>query len=208
MSALAYFTADRQELVDFLRLHGRHPVALDIGCAGGRLGRQLLDAGLIERCDGIEPHPEAATQAAAQLDRVWNAPFEAGLEQAPWSDYDLVIMADVLEHLVDPWRALAELQRRVRAGARLLLSVPNVRHYSVVLPLLFRGRFDYADAGILDRTHLHFFTRANLLEAVNRAGWRTIAITPFIKRKYRRWWYPQRLLGEFLAVQYLLLVEK
>ncbi len=208
MSAPAYFTADRSELVDFLHLYGRHPVALDIGCASGRLGRQLLDAGLIERCDGIEPHPEAATQAAAQLNRVWNAPFEDSLEQAPWSDYDLVIMADVLEHLVDPWRALAELQRRVRSGAQLLLSVPNVRHHSVILPLLFQGWFDYADAGILDRTHLHFFTRASLLEAVHRAGWRTIAIAPSIKRKYRRWWYPHRLLSEFLAVQYLLLAEK
>lgn len=93
--------------------------------------------------------------------------------------------------------------------ARLLLSVPNVRHHSVILPLLFQGRFaDPATLGYPDRTHLHFFTRASLLDAVNRAGWRTIAIAPFIKRKYRRWWYPHRLLSEFLAVQYLLLAEK
>lgn len=204
----AYFTADRQDLVDFLRPHGYHDVTLDIGCAGGRLGRQLLNAGLTGYCDGIEPNAEAVAQAAAQLRRVWSVPFEVGLEQAPWPDYDLVIMADVLEHLVDPWQALAELQQRVHLGARLLMSVPNVRHKSILLPLLFQGRFDYADAGILDRTHLHFFTRASLLDAVHQAGWRVIAIAPFIKRKYRRWWFPHRLLSEFLAVQYFLLAEK
>ncbi|MGB5062150.1 MAG: class I SAM-dependent methyltransferase [Candidatus Competibacter sp.] len=203
-----YYVADRQDLVDFLRPHGCSGIVLDIGCAGGRLGRQLLQAGLAERCDGIEPNAEAAAQAATQLHRVWAADLMAIAEQMPWTDYDLLIMADVLEHLIDPWHVLAELHRRVRPGARLLLSVPNVRHKSVVLPLLFQGRFDYADAGILDRTHLHFFTRSSLLDAVGRAGWRVAAIVPYIKPKYRRWWYPHRLLGEFLAVQYFLLVEK
>ena len=203
-----YYAADRRDLVDFLRPHGQLGVVLDIGCASGRLGRQLLQAGLAARCDGIEPNAAAATQAADRLHRIWVADLETITEQLPWSDYDLLIMADVLEHLIDPWRVLAELRRRIRPGARLLLSVPNVRHKSVVLPLLFRGRFDYADAGILDRTHLHFFTRSSLLDAVGRAGWRMVAIAPHIKPKYRRWWFPHRLLGEFLAVQYFLLVEK
>ncbi|MDG4555765.1 MAG: class I SAM-dependent methyltransferase [Candidatus Competibacter sp.] len=203
-----YYAADRQDLVDFLRPHGHFGVVLDIGCAGGCLGRQLLMTGLAERCDGIEPNEEAATQAADRLHRIWVADLAAVAEQVPWPDYDLLIMADVLEHLIDPWQVLAELHRRARPGARLLLSVPNVRHKSVVLPLLFRGRFDYADAGILDRTHLHFFTRSSLLDAVGRAGWRVATIAPFIKPKYRRWWFPHRMLGEFLAVQYFLLVEK
>ena len=203
-----YFAADRRDLVDFLRPYGQLGMVLDIGCAGGRLGRQLLQTGLAERCDGIEPNAAAATQAADRLHRIWVADLETITEQLPWSDYDLLIMADVLEHLIDPWRVLAELHRRVRPGARLLLSVPNVRHKSVVLPLLFRGRFDYADAGIMDRTHLHFFTRSSLLDAVGRAGWRMVAVAPYIKPKYRRWWFPHRLLGEFLAVQYFLLVEK
>lgn len=204
----AYFTADRQDLVDFLRPYGAHNLTLDIGCASGRLGRQLLDAGLTGRCDGMEPNAIAAAQATAQLHQVWSVPFEAGLALVPWPEYDLVVMADVLEHLVDPWWALVQLQRRVRSGARLLMSVPNVRHKSVLLPLLFQGRFDYTDAGILDRTHLHFFTRASLLDAVTQAGWHIIAIAPFIKRKYRRRWFPYRLLSEFLAVHYFLLVEK
>ncbi|QQS54016.1 MAG: class I SAM-dependent methyltransferase [Candidatus Competibacteraceae bacterium] len=203
-----YYTADRRDLVDFLRPHGRFGAVLDIGCAGGRLGRQLLQAGLAECCDGIEPNAAAAIRATDLLHRVWVADLAAIAEQVPWTDYDLLIMADVLEHLIDPWQVLVELHRRARPGARLLLSVPNVRHKSVVLPLLFQGRFDYADAGILDRTHLHFFTRSSLLDAVGRAGWRVEVIAPYIKPKYRRWWYPHRLLGEFLAVQYFLLVEK
>ena len=78
----------------------------------------------------------------------------------------------------------------------------------MLLPLLVQGRFTYQDAGIMDRTHLHFFTRSSLGAAVRAARWQVVAIAPFIKRKYRRWWFPQHLLEEFFAVQYFLLAQK
>lgn len=204
----SYYTADRSDLLEFLRPFGPRRTALDIGCAAGRLGRQLLDEGLVTRCDGVEPHAGAAEQARRVLSRVWELDFSAALEQVPWQEYELLVLADVLEHLNDPWAALAALHSRVRPGTRLAISVPNVRHKSVVFPLLLQGRFEYAEAGIMDRTHLHFFTRSSLNAAVTGARWRVLAERPNIKRKYLRWWFPHRLLGDFLAVQCFLLAEK
>lgn len=204
----AYFNAERLELLDFLRPHGNHAHSIDIGCGAGRFGQQLLAAGLSQRCDAVEPHAPAAQQARERLHQVWNLPLEAALDVVAWPQYDLVIMADVLEHLLDPWQVLAQLQQRVRHGTKLLLSVPNVRHKSVVFPLLLHGRFDYAAAGIMDRTHLHFFTRSSICAAVQQAGWRILDIAPFLKRKYRRCWFPQWLLADFFAVQYFLIAAK
>jgi 2-polyprenyl-3-methyl-5-hydroxy-6-metoxy-1,4-benzoquinol methylase len=204
----SYYTADRGDIVDFLRSHGPFNKALDIGCAAGRLGGQLRAAGIVNSCDGIEPHPTAAKMASNQLQQVWHCDLADALSEAPWVDYDLFILADVLEHLVDPWQTLRDIHDRARPSARLMVSAPNVRHKSVVFPLLFLGRFDYVDAGIMDRTHLHFFTPASLRQTVEATGWRVRAESLNIKKKYRKWWFPHRLLGQFLAVQCFLLAEK
>ncbi len=204
----SYYTADRGDVIDFLRPHGPFTQALDIGCAAGRLGGQLREAGIVGFCDGIEPHPVAADMAASQLRRVWRGDLTSTLSEVAWTEYDLFVLADVLEHLTDPWQALRDLHRHARSGARLMVSVPNVRHYRVILPLLFQGRFEYADAGIMDRTHLRFFTARSLRAMLATTGWRVLTESLNIKKKYRKKWFPRRLLGEFLAVQCFALATK
>lgn len=203
-----YYATERPELVAFLREHGSFGAALDIGCAAGVLGAELLRSGIVEACDGIEVHSEAAQLAQTRLRRVWNGSLESLAEQIPWQQYALFILADVLEHLVDPWAALRQLHARSAPGCRLLLSVPNVRHYKVSLPLLFRGEFRYEDDGIMDRTHLHFFTRGSLVETVRACGWTVGTLGSHMKGRYRRWYMPTRLLEPFVAVQTMLLAEK
>jgi 2-polyprenyl-3-methyl-5-hydroxy-6-metoxy-1,4-benzoquinol methylase len=203
-----YYAAERPELLAFLRRHGPFGAALDIGCASGMLGAGLLREGIVGACDGIELNPEAAHLAETRLRKVWNGSIESLADEIPWRQYDLVILADVLEHLADPWAVLRLLQARTAPGCRLLLSVPNVRHYKVSLPLLFKGEFRYADAGIMDRTHLHFFTRGSLEETVRDCGWTIRAIGSHMKGRYRRWYMPTRLLEPFVAVQTMLLAEK
>ena len=83
---------------------------------------------------------------------------------------DLILFLDVLEHLLDPDRVLAQLTRNMPADGTVIVSLPNVAHYSVSVPLLLKGSFEYRDAGILDRTHLRFFTRKTAVELVNKAG--------------------------------------
>ena len=88
---------------------------------------------------------------------------------ASWPIPDCLVMADVLEHLIDPWATLAAWRERCAPRAWAVMSIPNVSHTSVVAGLK-RGRFDYADEGLLDRTHLRFFTRNAACEMVERAG--------------------------------------
>jgi 2-polyprenyl-3-methyl-5-hydroxy-6-metoxy-1,4-benzoquinol methylase len=80
------------------------------------------------------------------------------------AQFDCVVMADVLEHLRDPWRVAREVVDVASAGATIIACVPNVRHIDTIINLVFRGKWPYRDRGIHDRTHLRFFTRKNLLE--------------------------------------------
>lgn len=202
-----YFNADRRELLHFLD-DARYSSAIDLGCASGLLGKELVSAHFVTDYDGIELNPEAARAALDGLRQVWEGALETVFETVPWRSYDLIVMADVLEHLVDPWKTLRALHSHSAEGANLPISVPNVRYKSVILPLLFFGRFEYQSAEIMDRTHLHFFTRSSLVKTLAGTGWKVKKVRPNIKNKYLKWWYPHRLLEEFLAVQYFVLAGK
>jgi 2-polyprenyl-3-methyl-5-hydroxy-6-metoxy-1,4-benzoquinol methylase len=78
---------------------------------------------------------------------------------------------DVLEHLQDPWSLLSDLRGRLSAEGEVFVSIPNVRNFRVVIPLLLAGRWDYQKTGILDRTHLRFFTKASVKEMFRNAGY-------------------------------------
>lgn len=202
-----YFSADRRELLHFLD-DARYSSAIDLGCASGLLGKELISDRIVKACDGIELNPQAARVASDGLRKVWEGAVETVFETIPWRSYDLIVMADVLEHLADPWQILRALHSNAGEDVNLLISVPNLRHKSVVFPLLFSGRFEYQDAGIMDRTHLHFFTRSSLLKILADTGWKVQKVRPNIKGKYLKWWYPHHLLEEFLAVQYFVLAGK
>lgn len=203
-----YYAADRTELVTFARAHGPFGAALDIGCSSGVLGQSLVRAGVVATCDGIEPFADAAHVAKSRLRQAWHGTLESVANEVPWGEYELISMADVLEHLVDPWAALRQLRERTNAGCRLLLSVPNVRHYKVSLPLLLKGEFRYTDQGIMDRTHLHFFTRDSLVDTLSECGWRVQAVGSNMKKRYRQVFMPTRWLEPFVAVQHLVIADK
>lgn len=143
---------------------------LDVGCGGGALGRALRARGA--RVTGVEKEPAAAAAARERLDRV----VEADVEKDPLpfreGEFDCILYCDILEHLRDPAAALAATGRFLRPGGRIVASVPNVRYYAVVKDLLLRGRWEYGDAGILDRTHLRFFTLLSIEEMLEGAGYR------------------------------------
>jgi hypothetical protein len=109
------------------------------------------------------------------LDDVVHGTAEGELPEH-WPTPDCVIFADVLEHLVDPWTVLATWSTRLAARGTLVASIPNVLHRSVVRGML-HGRWDYTDEGILDRTHLRFFTRETALELIESAGFRVQSAT-------------------------------
>jgi methionine biosynthesis protein MetW len=146
---------------------------LDVGCATGYLAAELRRRG----CEviGVEVDPAAAEQARAHCAAVvvgdLESPFTHGeVERATAGGVDVVLCADVLEHLRDPWAVLSWLRTLIRRpDGKAIISVPNIGHWTARRELL-RGRFPYADFGLFDRTHLRFFTRASARELARRAG--------------------------------------
>ena len=143
---------------------------LDIGCSTGFLGEVLIDRGCT--VDGVEIDPEAAelarkrglrTVTVLDLDHD-DLPAAIGSER-----YDRIILSEVLEHLVRPGAVLAAAATLLAPGGQIIISVPNVTHGSLRLALL-QGRWDYRDTGLLDRTHVRFFTEDSIQELVAEAG--------------------------------------
>ncbi len=161
-----YFDQPRHELAPLVPATVR--TVLDCGCGAGRLGELLRARGC--HVTGIEREPQAAAAARQRLDRVIEGRVEDVIDALAPRDFDCVICADVLEHLEDPWTAARRLVERVRPGGVFLCSLPNVRHLGVLADLVVRGRWDYGDSGVLDRTHLRFFTRSTALALVRGAG--------------------------------------
>lgn len=155
-----YFAHARKEIQPLLPLNcGR---VLEIGCGSGATLGWLRQNHQAVRTVGVEIAEDAAGKARSFVDEVHCLDFERhDLSDGP-QKFDLVLCLDVLEHMVDPWAVVGRLATQyLEVGGTLLVSLPNIRHYSVVLPLLFGGRWEYDDAGLLDRTHLRFFTKAS-----------------------------------------------
>ena len=149
---------------------------LDVGCAEGRVGTGLKGRQGAEVW-GIECNPEAAAAAARQLDRLVEAPVEQALAQLPQGYFNSIILADILEHLVDPSTVLAGLAEKLTPNGEIVVSLPNVGHWSVLQGLI-QGSWEYQDAGIMDRTHLKFFTRKSALALFATAGFSATSVTP------------------------------
>jgi methionine biosynthesis protein MetW len=152
----SYFEFDRPEVRALVPTEARR--VLDVGCGAGALGAALREERGIEVM-GLELSADAAARARERLDAVVEADIDA-LVELPFErgSFDAMVFGDVLEHLRDPHRLLRVLRPWLADDGTLVCSIPNVGHWSVVLPLLTQDRWPYADAGLLDRTHVHFFT--------------------------------------------------
>ena len=163
-----YYCSDRPEVAALIQPAGKR--ILEVGCGAGNMGASLLARGAAEVV-GIELHPAAAKAARTRLSAVyqWNLEDRSRL---PYPDayFDHITLSDVLEHLTDPEAVLGHLVRYLAHDGTVITSLPNVRHESVALPLLVDGVWDYADAGILDRTHLRFFTLPSMVALLAGAG--------------------------------------
>ncbi|MDW8002418.1 MAG: class I SAM-dependent methyltransferase [Deltaproteobacteria bacterium] len=182
---------------------------LDIGCGGGETGRILKEKG--KTVVGIEIRKDIAKFAAQYYDEVFVGDVEEIDLPFPPGYFDCIIYGDILEHLVDPWSLLKKHNKYLRMDGFLVVSIPNVRHYRVLKKLIFYGTWDYTDEGILDRTHLRFFTLKTAKDMISEAGFKVRVV------KFRisgaRWLKLLneclgKILLEFLARQYLILAVK
>jgi 2-polyprenyl-3-methyl-5-hydroxy-6-metoxy-1,4-benzoquinol methylase len=148
---------------------------LDVGSASGYFGERLAGKGYY--VVGVEQDEAAARVAAAFYDEFIIADVEAGLRLS--RKFDVIVLADILEHLRQPLNVLVHLRDLLSSTGRFVISVPNVANIYVRLSLLV-GRFEYADRGILDETHLRFFTLNSACALVQKAALRVkqIVVTP------------------------------
>ncbi len=187
-------------------LSGRFERVLDVGCDVGTFAASLRRDKVATAVDGIELS-SAALEAEKVLNRVYRVDLSHSQEGLPQASYDLVLCLDVLEHMQDPWAALGRIHSLLRPDGQLVVSLPNVRNFRVVLPLLMKGRWDYARTGLLDRTHLRFFTRSTAREMLEAAGFTvTRDLSLSMARFSKTWWLNALTLGffrGFLDYQYL-----
>ncbi|MEN3371840.1 class I SAM-dependent methyltransferase [Dechloromonas sp. ZS-1] len=165
----AYFGAQRKEMLPFIDQAATR--ILDIGCADGTFSAALKAR---QGCHvtGVELMPEPANLAAERLDAVYTGDaFSPEIyPQLAAARYDCIILNDVLEHLVDPWAALIRLRELLMPGGTLVASIPNLRYFRVLKSLVQDGEFFYTDKGVLDRTHLRFFTAKTIPQLFESAG--------------------------------------
>ena len=160
---------------------------LDVGCGTGVIGSLLRDR-LQAEVVGIEPDPERSLRARERGLEV----HCASLAEAMTPDlglFDVVLFADVLEHLPDPATALCYAKRCLRADGYVVASVPNVAHWTVRCALL-RGRFDYEPTGIMDATHLRWFTAKTLKQMFEAAGFDLAEHRISLLLEAYQWWRP------------------
>ena len=156
-------------LLDRVVSRGDRLALLDLGCGSGELARRVRS-----RCRslaGIEADAEAAQEAAAVVDELHVGDLAEGLARRWAERFDVIVAGDILEHLPRPEELMEPIRTLLAPGGRLLVSLPNVANVTTRLSLL-AGRFDYADRGILDRTHLRFFTRTSARAFLVSSGFR------------------------------------
>ena len=197
---------DRHELLPFLPQTARS--LLDVGCGSGAFGRLLRTRRPDMELWAIEPDPVSARAAEDGFDRVVQGEFPNA--QIPNGKFDVVLCADVLEHMTAPENALLSCKEAMAPGGILVASIPNVRNWSAVLwPLLFHGTWTYTERGILDRTHLRFFTRRSMHTFFADNGWSVVSVAGINMRRREKLAsvLSGHLLDDFLFPQYVVIAR-
>ena len=157
-----------------IAMAGRGRRVLEVGCGSGHVSRHLVERG--NHVVGIDIDPEAVAAARQVLDEVHCCDLDvvdaSSLVRGP---FDVIIVADVLEHVRDPDHVLADLLGLLADDGRVVMSIPNVAHVDVRLMLLF-GEWRYQPLGLLDDSHLRWFTRRSVTDLLRTAGLEPVAV--------------------------------
>lgn len=160
----------RAELMPFFPAQAKK--ILDVGCATGSFGKNLAD----REAYGLEPNEGAAVKARHHYRAVYHGTFP---EAVPAGEtYDCIVFNDVLEHLVDPYTVLRRSRDFLRPQGLVFASIPNVRYLRVVKRLLVNADWRYEDEGVLDRTHLRYFTSKTMRLLFEDNGFEVKLIEP------------------------------
>jgi 2-polyprenyl-3-methyl-5-hydroxy-6-metoxy-1,4-benzoquinol methylase len=180
---------------------------LEVGCGNGATLDHLKKSGLATEVHGMELMSALEAEARENVDVLWLGDAVELVKTFEPGQYNVILCLDVLEHLVDPWSFLASLNALLVPGGCVIASIPNLRTFPVIWNLLFGGRFDYVNQGIMDQTHLRFFTKKTALSLMGGGGLRVVdwRRSPMAKGSKSQWFngFTLGLFRDFLTEQYL-----
>lgn len=175
-----YFEQERPEVLPFLPK--QFQTVLEVGCGKGTFAAQLARNAEVW---GVEPDPGAADTARQHLHSVMQGTYDEVEKDLPRGHFDLVICNDVIEHMPDHDAFLSKVAAVMKPDGVLVASIPNIRQFNVLSELLFSRDFRYRDSGILDRTHLRFFTEKSLRRCLQQHGYKIESFGGINPMKFR-----------------------
>ena len=203
-----YFSNIRKDLVNFIE-DKKGLKILEVGAGFGETLFYLKERGIASEAIGLDIFEEVEkTEKYKKIDKFIFGNIEQ-LELPEFNDYfDVIILADVLEHLIEPGIVLEKLKKYLKPNGEILVSMPNVRHYSAFVKIFIKGNFDYDERGLFDYTHRRFFCKKNIRELVasSFAVKEEASSLKFYKGKSGAKIFNKLTFGlfeEFLSVQYL-----
>ncbi len=205
-----YYSFERSELVDVLpSIKGK---VLEIGCGSGATLEYMKSKGA-SYVVGIDISQSAINQASDKGIIDLALVLDVEKDELPFQtkEFDCIILADVLEHLYDPWITLKKITGFLADDGYVLLSLPNIKYYKVLRRLIFHDEWSYANAGILDATHIRFFTLREITRLLAFANLQSIHIKRIFSSSRRMKTFNKLLLGKldgFFTYQYYLLAQK
>ncbi|MBQ4820246.1 class I SAM-dependent methyltransferase [Aquimarina sp. MMG016] len=166
-----YYNNTRHEMLTFLPKGSK--TVLDIGCGEGAFSGYIKEKYNAETW-GIELMPEHGKKAEKVLDKVFIGECEKLIDDLPDNYFDAIYFNDVLEHLVDPYWVLEKIKSKLSDNGVIISSIPNIRYHSALKSLVINKNWEYKDNGVMDKTHLRFFTGKSIANMYKRLGYKII----------------------------------
>jgi len=202
------YEGDRKDLLKLIP--HRVSSVLDIGCGEGGLGRLLRERNSSVKLFALEVNEKAASEAARFYDTVEICDIQNGSLPFSTEYFDCIVCGDVLEHLYNPWETLSILKNHMKLDSLLIVSLPNIRYYRVLRELILKGNWTYKPSGILDWSHIRFFTLKEMKKMFDGAGYvieKTIPViggSKDVKKLNKLLFYK---LNDFIAKQYIFVLK-
>ncbi len=210
----SYFNNPRFDLIGLIPRNSSN-IILEIGVGSGdtlveikkqKLAREVVGVELMNLKDSQQENPE--------IDRLIIGNIEEIELDLPENYFDIIICGDVIEHLIDPWNVLRKLHKHLKENGVIIVSIPNIREYHILYRILILADFKYGDRGILDRTHLRFFCKKNIISLLTSTLYTPVSIYSIFKLEKK---ISKKkiidiltfgLIRDFLTAQYIVVAKK
>ncbi len=177
-----YYSSIRTELIALFDEGKKGLKVLEIGAAYGETLFYLKEKGIAKEAIGIDLFEDKNKENYKKIDRFIFGNIEE-IDFPEFENYfDVILLPDVLEHLIEPKITLAKVHKYLNNDGQMIVSMPNIRHYSALIKIFFKGDFSYEESGIFDYTHRRFYCKKNIKELLESSNFKTLKIESSIKR--------------------------